>query len=336
MEARHLHGGSEVMTQAVLRLRHASQGLFLRLRRSRGFPKLLWITNLRGRPPGAAVAWPSPPMLIRGGAPRLLPPPALFPSFLLLLPPGAGRRGAERPRRGPETARRGGVEQASADGAVSESAKARAIEPTRSGKERREGKGGGGECHRGRGFRRPPSRCKAACGRLDLGLWSQLWPSRGFRRRRSLTRVVVVVGGSGGGGGEGTREVFYHGLLGTASSADEETGKGKGRLRARRRGGTSGRSPSSTARVRGCIHNRPRAQALHKKGAGCGRDASPPAHGCRLRRHRSGLVQLAPGSPRPVHGHEKRVMTSTNKVRRAGHACDTGEGGEGGGNPGQE
>lgn len=47
------------MTQAVFRRQHASHGRFLRLRRSRGLPKVLWMTNLRGRPsmlaPGTRV-----------------------------------------------------------------------------------------------------------------------------------------------------------------------------------------------------------------------------------------------------------------------------------------
>ncbi|UKZ61791.1 uncharacterized protein TrAtP1_003049 [Trichoderma atroviride] len=52
MEALHLQGGSEGITQAVLRLRQASQGRFLRLRGCLARPNWLWMVNLRGR------AWP--------------------------------------------------------------------------------------------------------------------------------------------------------------------------------------------------------------------------------------------------------------------------------------
>ncbi|UKZ57461.1 hypothetical protein TrVGV298_011318 [Trichoderma virens] len=45
-----LQGGSEGITQAVFRLRQASQGRFLRLRGSRARPNWLWMVNLRGRP----------------------------------------------------------------------------------------------------------------------------------------------------------------------------------------------------------------------------------------------------------------------------------------------
>lgn len=44
------------MTQAVLRRRQASQGRFFRLRRSRAWPKLLWMVNLRRRATAAEAA----------------------------------------------------------------------------------------------------------------------------------------------------------------------------------------------------------------------------------------------------------------------------------------
>lgn len=49
----HLQGGSEGITQAVLRLRQASQGRFLRLRGCLARPNWLWMVNLRGR-----ACWP--------------------------------------------------------------------------------------------------------------------------------------------------------------------------------------------------------------------------------------------------------------------------------------
>lgn len=50
---RHLQGGSEGITHAVLRLRQASQGRFLRLRGCLARPNWLWMVNLRGR-----ACWP--------------------------------------------------------------------------------------------------------------------------------------------------------------------------------------------------------------------------------------------------------------------------------------
>lgn len=49
-EDRDSHGGSTAMIQAVFLRRQASHGRLLRLLRSRGTPKVLCITNLRGRP----------------------------------------------------------------------------------------------------------------------------------------------------------------------------------------------------------------------------------------------------------------------------------------------
>lgn len=49
----HLQGGSEGITQAVFRLRQASQGRFLRLRGCLARPNWLWMVNLRGR-----ACWP--------------------------------------------------------------------------------------------------------------------------------------------------------------------------------------------------------------------------------------------------------------------------------------
>lgn len=53
---RDLHGGWSVMTQAVLRRRQASQGRFFRLLRSRAWPKLLCMVNLRRRAMEAEAA----------------------------------------------------------------------------------------------------------------------------------------------------------------------------------------------------------------------------------------------------------------------------------------
>lgn len=55
-----LQGGSEGITQAVLRRRQASQGRFLRLRGCLARPNWLWIVNLRGRPDANTDAGSAP------------------------------------------------------------------------------------------------------------------------------------------------------------------------------------------------------------------------------------------------------------------------------------
>lgn len=92
-----LQGGSEVMTQAVLRLRQASQGRFLRLLRSLGLPKVLWMTNLRERACAALVAAGSDDEVLLAsswswwsGRPAASPPNAAGGTPFMLQAGGAG------------------------------------------------------------------------------------------------------------------------------------------------------------------------------------------------------------------------------------------------------